>query len=511
MIKCLSEKPIVLVFLSALFLSMPWLSILSPFAFVGFVPILILWKRNVKHFLLWVMFALLLWMSFSCWWVTIATAAAFVGIPLFGLIYNWLPFVIWYKIQKWASEPIRWILFISLYLIGEGLYTYAEFSFPWLTLGNAFARTPILVQWYEWTGVFGGSMWVLLVNVLVFKFITERKCRASLIATIAIPVVCSICLYFAYSSDGQQKSFAVIQPNLNPYTDKYGNMSVHQQLDVILDEASKCKNKKVDYFIAPETAIDVNIWTDRLADDPYVCKVRSFIRSCQLSPVMVIGATTVSKVSPSLSYDYATRKIGDIYYMMFNSSLWIDSTRNVDYYHKGCLVVGAEKLPYPKFFRSIERATGIPFGGIFGNYGRSKRRDVYHGVGTAICYESIYSEYFTEYIHSGAKIMTVITNDGWWNDTPGHVQHMNFSRLRAIETRRAIARSANTGISCLINGRGDVIDSLGWDKKGVLFGTLQEDDRQTLYVRLGDWPIRISWYMLALSLMFMIARTYAPN
>jgi len=497
------SKPLVLVLVSALCLSLPWLSVLSPFIFVGFVPILVLWHRGTKHFLLWTTLCFLIWMALTTWWVNIATLAALVGIPVAGLIYSLGPIAIWNKLQKGVSEPLRWVLFITLYLTAEGIYTYGEFSFPWLTLGNAFARTPILVQWYEWTGLFGGSFWVLLVNVLVFKLVTSGKCRRVLAISIAVPVLCSLVLYFTYAPNGSAKKFTVIQPNLNPYTEKYGSLSVDEQVDMILGEASKAQ---ADFYVAPETAIDEYMWVEQLDVNPYVGKVRKFVK--QNGGVMIIGATTVQKVSPALSYDYATRRVGDICYMGFNTALWVDSTRHVDYYHKGCLVIGAEKLPYPRFFRAIEKATGLELGGIFGNYGRSKKREVFHGVGTAICYESIYSEFFTGYVKAGAKLMTVITNDGWWNDTPGHVQHMNYSRLRAIETRRSIARSANTGISCLINGRGDIVDSLGWDRQGVVSGELFEDDRETLYVRLGDWPVRVSWYLLGLCVMYILAMKF---
>lgn len=496
----LFSKPIVLVAVSALCLSLPWLSVLSPLVFVGFVPILVLWHRKTKHFLLWTGLCLLLWMALTTWWVNIATLAGLVGIPLFGLLYGLGPIAIWNRLQNGVSEPLRWILFITLYLSAEGIYTYAEFSFPWLTLGNAFARTPQLVQWYEWTGLFGGSLWVLTVNVLVFKFVTSGKCLKTSVFAVVFPIVCSLVLYFTYTPDGTVRNFTVIQPNLNPYTEKYGSLTVDQQVDMILGEAAK---KPADFYVAPETAIDDYMWVELLDVNPYVGKIKKFVR--ENGGVMIVGATTVQKVSPSMSYDYAARRIGNIYYMGFNTALWVDTTEHVDHYHKGCLVVGAEKLPYPRFFRAVEKLTGLNLGGIFGNYGRSRKRDVFHDIGTAICYESVYSEFFTEYVKAGAEIMTVITNDGWWNDTPGHVQHMSYSRLRAVETRRSIARSANTGISCLINGRGDIVDSLGWNSKGIVSGKLYTDTRQTLYVKLGDWPVRISWYLLGISLLYMLA------
>jgi len=101
--------------------------------------------------------------------------------------------------------------------------------------------------------------------------------------------------------------------------------------------------------------------------------------------------------------------------------------------------------------------------------------------------------------------MFVITNDGWWGDTPGYRQHFSYARLRAIETRRSIARSANTGISGFINARGDVGETLGWDVRGALTAQVGLHNRMTFYTRYGDVIGRISWYVFALGLLYFMA------
>lgn len=89
-------------------------------------------------------------------------------------------------------------------------------------------------------------------------------------------------------------------------------------------------------------------------------------------------------------------------------------------------------------------------------------------VGPIICYESVYGEYVTEYVKNGANLLAIVTNDGWWEDTPGYKQHLAYGCLRAIETRRSIVRSANTGISCVINERGDLIHPTNGGQDDVL-------------------------------------------
>jgi len=101
--------------------------------------------------------------------------------------------------------------------------------------------------------------------------------------------------------------------------------------------------------------------------------------------------------------------------------------------------------------------------------------------------------------------MFVISNDGWWDDTPGYRYLFAYSRLRAIENRRSIARSANTGRSGFIDQRGDVGETLGWDERGALTAELSLNDRLTFYTRYGDVIGRLAGYVFVLSLLYFMA------
>ena len=127
-----------------------------------------------------------------------------------------------------------------------------------------------------------------------------------------------------------------------------------------------------------------------------------------------------------------------------------------------------------------------------------------------ICYESVYGDYVSYFTARGADILCVITNDGWWGDTPGYKQHRSFSRIRAIENRRSIARSANTGISCFIDQKGNVISELGWDERGVIEASLNRNKEITFFVRYGDVIGRISIFLM-LALFVYAITTYAKT
>ncbi len=101
-------------------------------------------------------------------------------------------------------------------------------------------------------------------------------------------------------------------------------------------------------------------------------------------------------------------------------------------------------------------------GGATGSYAKQSKPGVLYsqsgiGAGPVICYESIWGEWVAQSVRSGAQFIAIITNDGWWENTSGKDQHLDYAKLRAIETRRWVCRSANTGISAFINQRGDIV------------------------------------------------------
>jgi len=115
-----------------------------------------------------------------------------------------------------------------------------------------------------------------------------------------------------------------------------------------------------------------------------------------------------------------------------------------------------------------------------------------------ICFESVFGEHTRQMVQNGANYIVVLTNDGWWKDSPGAWQHFGYSRLRAIETRRSIARSANTGISGLINQRGDVIVRTNSNVYSAISSGVRVNSTLTFYVRYGDY---LGWISLLLSVM----------
>ena len=154
-------------------------------------------------------------------------------------------------------------------------------------------------------------------------------------------------------------------------------------------------------------------------------------------------------------------------------------------------------------------------GGISGSLGKQDHRDVFQssdsiGVAPMICYESVYGEYSTEYVRRGGDLFFVITNDGWWGNTAGHKQHLQYARLRSIEARRDLAQSANTGTSAFINQRGDISQQTEWWKPAAIEATLYANEELTFYVKHGDYIGRAAIFITVLSIVYSLLRLFFP-
>jgi apolipoprotein N-acyltransferase len=203
---------------------------------------------------------------------------------------------------------------------------------------------------------------------------------------------------------------------------------------------------------------------------------------------------------------------GNGYYENYNGAIFLDSSKAHQFHIKSKLVLGTEKVPFLESFPLMKKLS-IDLGGSSGGYGSQKHPTVFKSgndssrIAPIICYESIYGEYVTEYTQQGANIFAIITNDGWWENTPGHRQHFAYARLRAIENRRAIVRSANTGISAIINQKGEVLEQTEWWEPAVIASKVQLNSTITFYVRYGDYIGRIFGFLAPLILLLTVVKS----
>ena len=308
---------------------------------------------------------------------------------------------------------------------------------------------------------------------------------------LAGPTIFSLYIYYEHKDKGIETEVAIVQPNIDPYNEKFSGTG-DEQLNKILRLSSTVLDTNTEYLLAPETAMPDGIWEDRIEVDKSVLSLRRYVDHFPKLNV-IIGLTSFKQYNDSSKRTVTSRKMNgsENYFDVFNAAMLMGDALPIQLYHKSKLVPGVEKMPYPKIFGFLENYA-IELGGTSGSLGTQPYRTNFVAtdgskVAPAICYESIYGDFMSGYMRDSAQFIAVITNDGWWENTPGYRQHMNYARILAIEFRKSIARSANTGISCFINQRGDVSQPTQWWVEDAIHGKVYRNKTVTFYARNGDF------------------------
>lgn len=474
--------------------------------FIALVPLLYLEERISKgekgnvFFLSFVTF--LIWNVLTTWWVWNATPAAVLAWILNSLFMAIVFWTFHFTKMKLCNNPWGNFLLIPYWMAFEFLHYYWAAKWPWLSLGNVFSTSTTWIQWYSVTGVAGGTLWILLVNILINNITTyqsRKALRCNVIAVIlllVLPIIGSKIIYNHYEEKGEDTEVIVIQQNCDPWNEQFDSQFYDATIQNNVALAERMVTPETRFIVSSESAIQEGIWIDKMKEVRAFKILGNFIdrhpQSC-----FVIGGTTYEWVPKGMEDDFPARQIGnsDRYYYAHNSALLLD-TLNVQHRNKSKLTPAVEAIPeWMGFLKNFSITMGIARGTLKTDKTSHVMSFGSHHVGVPICYESAFGGYVSEFTHKGADLLFVITNDGWWGDTPGYKQHFEFSKLRAIENRRCIARSANTGRSGFFNQKGDVIQSTEYWKEDVIKATLKANTNLTFYSKHGDYLYRIAMWM----------------
>lgn len=502
-------------------LPLPWLM------FVGFVPLLLLEAKLLPtkgKAAAWLLFkhsyhAFVLWNVIATYWV--ANTAFIAGV--FAIWVNALlmsvPFLLFFLTGR-ILPKLKYAALVCYWLTFEYIHLNWELTWPWLTLGNSLAEYPSLLQWYSYTGVFGGSLWVLLANVLALKgFMAYRAGQAFRtqllqgLALLLLPIGLSLAMYFSYEEQGELREVAVVQPNFEPHYIKF-NLDDKAQMEVFLKLSEQIVDENTDYLVFPETSFGL-LESRNISNHPKVQQMRRFLAAYpQLKLVSGVDAYHIFQEGEPRSRALRTQVRGNgrdtLHYEMLNAAIQLDGAQVYEpLYRKSKLVPGPEIFPFKRLLFFMEPLVDL-LDGTTAGVGTQPERSVFSSdagrVAPSICYESIFGEYNLGYIHKGAQATFIMTNDGWWDNTAGHRQHLYFATLRAIETRRSIARSANTGISAFINQRGDIMQPTKYGEGTAIKQSIRFNDALTFYARWGDMIARIALFVAILLLLNSLAR-----
>lgn len=540
--------------LTGLLWALAWPAAIGGFtalAFVAWLPLLhaerLHDQRTVgrrRAFYPYTLIAFLLWNGLTTWWFAavsepFTTRLVSVTVPVLGNTF--LMGLAW-TLRRMVSKRIASLagdaVLVIFWLAFERLHHDWDLQWPWLSLGNVFGARPQWVQWYEVTGMFGGTLWVLMVNLLLNAVIVSwqadrrramRFIGASAIALLT-PLGLSAWRYMSYQEPSEGGvEVVIVQPNIDPYKEKFGGLDALDQVERMLALAEERITERTRLVVFPETALQetgtVNatasglrfdgLWENALDSARTVKRLRAF-QERHPRVALLCGMSSDRWFRASAELPVTARPIGDsgYWYEAYNAALWLPAQGDIISYHKSRLVAGVELMPFEEVLGPLGELA-LDLGGTTGSLGQQEERTVLRDLSSglaivpAICYESVFGEHVVAHVRNGGELIAVMTNDGWWGDSPGYRQHLTFSSLRAIETRRDVVRSANTGISCLVDQRGIIHDATDWWVPTAFAVQAHPNARLTLFVRYGDlightalW-LAVALLVVSIALRFM--------
>ena len=493
---------------------------------IGFVPFFLIenhlfenrtrYSPNALFIFLLPGFVLFCILTFN--WISVVSivAAIFVVAALSFL----MAFTFWlsHYIRLKAGSLTGYVSLITFWLTFEFLCLNHRLFSPWINLGNGLSKDILFIQWYEVTGTAGGTLWILASNLFFSLFLIKaikEKRRSRLFLAIwftvlIIPSAISLVRFVTIKpSEGIESEVVIIQPNIDPYNEKFV-IPFEKQLENVLEMAKSAVTGETDWILTPETTVDDPVNEDELADNKYVKMIKGAI--IQYPGASVVAGMVSYKIYPptDIAPSQTARKINSsgLYYDHFNSAFKIDTGKTIEIYHKSKLVPGVEMQRSSLLGKLLSKI--LPnLGGTKWGYGVQNARTCFEHssinlrIAPVICFESVFGKYVTDYVKKGAEAIFIITNDGWWKNSNGYKHHLSYASLRAIETRRPVARAANTGISCLIDIRGRIIQRTTWWTRATLKGSFIPESRITPYVKYGDYLMVISSFLSSIVLIFV--------
>lgn len=420
----------------------------------------------------------------SLWWVFKPTLPGMIGLVLFlSLFGGFYAFLHWFLLQRLK----RWTIILSpfLWVAIEYIRSSGKLGFGWLNMCYSQTMYPPLIQIAELVGCFGVSLWIVLINACIYFILSKSdKLRFAVAIMIAAALFFGNLIYgmikLHQPIEGTPIHIAILQGNVDPYV-KWTRSFKEKNMELYAGMLRSLTSSGVVLAILPETATACYHKIEPATMEPLYAAIRS---------------TKIPVFTGTLEFDATNPE------RYFNSAVMFDSVANeVGTYSKMQLVPFSEYIPLQDKYKFLRK---INFGGSHFSRGEKATIFAIDGAkfGALICYESLFGWISREFRKSGAQFLVNITNDGWFGNTPGPYQHAYFNVMRAVECRCGVARSANTGVSMIIDPMGRIVRKIPIFTRGILVYDVIATDIITPYVRMGDW---IGWSSLGISLvMFFI-------
>jgi apolipoprotein N-acyltransferase len=443
------------------------------------------------------------------YWLTMATIGGGIAAVLAKAVVMSLmlfPFILLIRTTHYKASIFQVFVLTAAWIFAEGIDLYWDLSYPWLWIGNAWAEVPILYQYISFTGIFGLSAWVVFTALFLHKWLflspkvaEQNKSATVFISIVLMPVICSISMYYFAGKkeisalpDSNKLNALLVQPNHDSYAEYSGFSSYTEALDALIAQTDSAITKQTEIIYWPENALDPYL-TNRQVN-VYQMKVQNAVTRWGIP--LVTGSTyreyydKEKEILPLVVRNRNTQAP----VKLFNSAVAFQpfNKEPIIVYKKMRLVPLVEKLPFEEFLVSTH---------LFGFdweewslFGKGKDLVIYDLIKgkkalapALICYDSAYPELGFLAANGNANYLAVITNDGWWGNSSGHIQHLALSRLRAVESGKWLVRAANNGISGVISPKGNLSQETEYWTKTSVSATIPLINDATFFSTYGNW------------------------
>lgn len=441
----------------------------------------------------WTYPAFLIWNLITTYWLMMATLAGGVAAILANSAVMTIPVMLQYKVQRTDISPWLIALFqTAFWLSYEFLHHQWDLAWPWLTLGNAWANVPELIQYISVTGYWGISFWIILSTALAYQSIKkpDKITQYSTLAVLVIfPLWSGAITFFGDATEAEsQQEVVVVQPNFDSYESYGGFTSSAEATKHLLQLTDSVRTNSTDLVVWPENAVQARISNlETFSSSSSKSKALLRKQAQDWKATIITGATYFEYYEDIPRLPYAPEQQP---YLPFNAALGIYPDDSMDVYRKHNLVPIVERLPFVHFLNLIDILDWVDWNQVQG-YGKGHQANQFSVGDTKtpalICYDSVFPSWVREYVQQDAGYLTIITNDGWWGNTSGHEQHFAYARLRAIEFDRWMVRSANNGISGIIAPDGSIkVETPYWQQTSFRYN-VPVLTSETIYTLYGDW------------------------
>jgi len=489
-----------LIILSALFMGLSqhpincgWLAWFSLIPFIKFIDESNSFKNKLYISILWGFIyhsTILYWMIFNLGTTKFLGLISLILSTIILLTNTALISCIYHIVSKnrfkktYYSIPVIWVSI-------EYIRTFSALGFPWVSLSNSQVHYNILAQNVEFSGIYGITFWLVILNVILYELYKKinNKNLIKLFIVFMFPWTSGYYISNMQKPDMSEPiNIVVTQPNIR-LDEKRNPYKAYENLDKMIKTSMSKTDVNTDLVLFPESALSVN--------QLYTRQILDYIKEKILN-----GKTSLLTGLNYFEYQVNGERINHNSVIHLNSDNVIQSP---DLYHKIKLVPLAEKIPLSSIFPSLK---SINIGQA--NFESGREHKIFHinnyKIGGMICYESTFPQLNRKFVENGAELLIYFVNDGWYETAPEPQQHAKQSIYRAIEFRRPVVRCANTGISQFIDKKGNIIDQIELNKSGAILASVIPSSNMTFYAKHGDVFAIINMLILFILLALYLKR-----